>query len=148
MASTFAGAWWKPIPPQASCPPQSRPVNDTQGAGFKTDLESGLQAPLSNEQSVDSPNKLIYEPDHEGYPVRLWEDAFIGSRNIPARDLRTYVFTHLRHYTLTSVTDKILFLEDKLMKSRGMSEDDLSLLISLLHAQGALAFGVVTSAFY
>jgi len=85
---------------------------------------------------------LNYEPDHEDYPVRLWKGAFIGSRNIPARDLKTYLFT------LASVTDKNLFLEDKLMKSRGMSEDDISLLTSLLYTQGTLVLGVVISAFY
>src|SRR5271170_6987417 len=121
MASTFAGEWWKPSRPQAPSRPQPRSQNDAQRAEFKTDLEACSQAPLSSEQSADGSYNLNYEPDHDDYPVRLWKDAFIGRRSIPARDLKTYVFTHLRHYTLTSLTDKILFLEDKLMKSRGMS---------------------------
>jgi hypothetical protein len=121
--SVFKGKWWKPPQGSESCQPDA-------SQDHEIDLEHGDASHLLTGTELESQGLE--------YPEYLLRDEFRNRRKSPARQLKAYIFTHLRNYALRSVEDKILFLEAKVTAGQALDEEEMSSLISLLHTQRKL----------
>jgi hypothetical protein len=71
------------------------------------------------------------------YYERLSKDEFVMKRKSSAREAKIYLLTHMRHLALSSVNDKLLFLENQLTGHGYLKEEELERLIILLRRQGS-----------
>jgi len=104
------------------------PPSSTAAATAQTtadmDIELGLSRPVSLGAS---------------YYERLCYDEFVGKRKASAREVKIYLLSHMRHLAISSVNDKLLFLENKLTGCGYLNEEELESLIVLLRRQGRVS---------
>ena len=114
----FRGEWWKPV------------ASSTVGiAQFPADMDLELGATNQARNWEKFLGLNYYE--------RLCRDEFVKKRMSSAREVKIYVLTHLRHLALSSVNDKLLFLENQLTGCGHLNEEEFESLITLLRRQGS-----------
>jgi len=111
----FTGEWW--MPPSSTAAATAHNNNTTADV----DIELGLSRPLSLGAS---------------YYERLCHDEFVGKRMSSAREVKIHLLTHMRHLAISSVNDKLLYLENKLTGCGHLNEEELESLVLLLRRQG------------
>ena len=131
----FRQEWWKPTWPGLELPPtpnraaRRRLISEGAKLGGAARLRAAQLEPLPF--PTEDEEFLLEE-----YPERLCRQALKSRMNATSRQLRTFVFTHMRQYTIRSITDKLLYIENKLMDPANITEDLVQECVALLHQQG------------
>lgn len=128
----FREEWWKPPWPDLDLPPVP-----SRAARRRLDGELGAQLRIAQLEPLPFPTGdemfLLEE-----YPERLCRQALKSRMNATSRQLRTFVFTHMRQYTIRSITDKLLYIENLLMDPANITEELVQECVALLHQQGTV----------